>query len=166
MVRFHARRVRMMHDQGEEGKSANARAAPFKDHFSGHARAYASARPTYPPELFAWLAGLAPRRALAWDCATGNGQAARMLATHFARVIATDASAEQITNAVPDPRIEYRVAAAEAPGLHANSVDLVAIAQAVHWLDRPRFYAAARTALVPEGLIAVWSYGLFTLDPN
>ncbi|MGH8427078.1 MAG: class I SAM-dependent methyltransferase [Gammaproteobacteria bacterium] len=137
----------------------------FKDHFSGHAAAYAEARPGYPPELFAWLAGAAPKRALAWDCATGNGQAARALAEHFRRVIATDASAEQIANAFPHPGIAYRVAPAESPGLEPESVDLVTVAQAVHWFDRPRFYAAAQAALAPGGLIAVWSYGLFTIEP-
>jgi len=28
----------------------------FKDHFSGHADSYREARPTYPDELFGWLA--------------------------------------------------------------------------------------------------------------
>jgi len=139
--------------------------SPFKDHFSAHATSYAAARPDYPPELFAWLAGQAPAHGLAWDCATGNGQAARALAGHFKQVIATDASAEQIARAVPQPGIEYRVAAAESPGLDPQSADLVTVAQAVHWFDRPRFYEAARRILRPGGLIAVWSYGLFAIDP-
>lgn len=137
----------------------------FKDYFSGHASSYAAARPDYPPALFAWLAGQAPAQELAWDCATGNGQAARALARHFGHVIATDASTEQIANAVPHPGIDYRVATAESPGLDPGSVDLATVAQAVHWFDRPRFYAAASRALRPGGLIAVWSYGLFTIDP-
>lgn len=138
----------------------------FKDHFSGHAAAYAAARPDYPPELFAWLAARAPARDSAWDCATGNGQAAVALAGHFRRVLATDASAAQIVRAAPGPgNIDYRVAPAETPGIELESVDLVTVAQAVHWFDRPRFYAAARQALRPGGLIALWSYGLFTIDP-
>lgn len=138
----------------------------FKDHFSGHASAYAAARPDYPPELFAWLAGKAPARNRAWDCATGSGQAAVELANHFAEVIATDASAEQIANAVPRPGIEYHVAPAEAPGLAARSIDLVTVAQAAHWFDRPRFYAAAREVLRDGGLVALWGYGLFEIDPG
>src|SRR5204863_7244503 len=85
----------------------------FKDHFSGHATDYRAFRPAYPPELFAFLASSAPARDLAWDCGTGNGQAAVGLAGHFARVLATDASAEQIAQAEPHPRVEYAVAAAE-----------------------------------------------------
>ncbi|MGH8126977.1 MAG: class I SAM-dependent methyltransferase [Gammaproteobacteria bacterium] len=140
--------------------------ASFKNHFSGHAAAYAAARPDYPTELFTWLAAMAPARGCAWDCATGNGQAAQALAEHFERIIATDASAEQIANAAPHPRVEYRVAPAAAPGLEPSSIDLVTVAQAVHWFDRPHFYDAATQALRQEGLIAVWSYGLFTIDPE
>lgn len=139
--------------------------ASFKDYFSGHAAAYAAARPDYPTELFAWLAAMAPARGCAWDCATGNGQAAQALAQHFERVVATDASTEQIANATVHSRVEYRVAPAEAPGLEPASVDLVTVAQAAHWFDRPRFYDAAAQALRRNGLIAVWSYGLFTIDP-
>lgn len=138
----------------------------FKDHFSAHAAQYAGARPRYPRELAEWLAGAAPGRALAWDCATGNGQAAVALAEHFERVLATDASAEQLRHAFAHPRVEYRVAPAEAPALDPGSVDLVTVAQAVHWFDRPRFYAAARRASRPHGLVAVWCYGLFRLDPD
>lgn len=136
----------------------------FKDHFSGHATAYASARPDYPRELFRWLGGKAPARNRAWDCATGNGQAAVALADYFKAVIATDASARQIANAVPRDRIEYRVARAEAPGLKAGSADLVTVAQAAHWLDRERFYASARHVLRRGGLLAIWGYDLLQVD--
>lgn len=155
-----------MTDARKNRKSRMTESTDFKDHFSAHAEAYAAARPGYPPELLAWLAEETPSRDCAWDCATGNGQAARGLAEHFDHVIATDASAEQIANATRHPRVEYRVAPAEAPGLETASVDLITVAQAVHWFDRPRFYAAARAALRTNGLIALWSYGLFTIAPE
>ncbi|HYP69230.1 MAG TPA: class I SAM-dependent methyltransferase [Thiobacillaceae bacterium] len=131
----------------------------FKDHFSTGSPDYAAFRPNYPPALFAWLAGLCRRRELAWDCATGNGQAALELAHHFKQVIATDASAQQIEAAKHLPGVEYRVAAAEASGLKTISVDLIAVAQAVHWFDLERFYAEARRVLHPGGVIALWGYG-------
>ncbi len=65
----------------------------FDDQFSSQARAYAAHRPRYPAELFADLAALTPDHNLAWDCGTGNGQAAIGLARHYRRIAASDASA-------------------------------------------------------------------------
>ncbi|NJC88504.1 MAG: class I SAM-dependent methyltransferase [Desulfuromonas sp.] len=136
----------------------------FKDHFAPVAASYADFRPTYPPALFAWLASLVPRHELAWDCAAGSGQASSDLAAHFARVVATDASPAQIAAAVPHPRIDYRVAPAEASGLPAASVDLVTVAQALHWFDLAGFYAEVRRVLHPGGVLAVWTYGVLTIE--
>ncbi len=133
--------------------------APFKDHFSTVAPDYARYRPHYPAELFQFLAALAPRRLLAWDCATGNGQAAVLLATHFQRVVATDASVAQLANAQRDPKVDYRAASAEASGLEEDSVDLITVAQALHWFDIPRFFAEAGRVLRLNGVLAAWCYG-------
>ena len=136
----------------------------FADHFSRVAGAYAENRPRYPDGLFEWLAAIAPRRELAWDCATGNGQAALGLAPYFDRVVATDASAAQIAAAHPHPRVEYRVAPAEASGVAAGSVDLITVGQALHWFDRPAFYEEARRVLGPGGVVAAWTYGASSFD--
>ena len=136
----------------------------FPDHFSGVAPAYAEYRPLYPDALFDWLARIAPGRERAWDCATGSGQAAVPLALRFDAVVATDASAGQIASAARNPRIEYRVATAEASGLDAGSVDLVTVAQALHWFDRPAFYAEVRRVLRPGGVLGAWTYGHPVLD--
>jgi ubiquinone/menaquinone biosynthesis C-methylase UbiE len=136
---------------------------PFKDHFSAVAANYAQYRPRYPRELFDYLRAIAPRTDRAWDCACGSGQATLELAERFAVVTATDASAGQIAEAPPHPRITYRVAPAEASGLPDQSADLVTVAQAVHWFDLDRFYAEARRVLAADGIIAVWSYGAHQL---
>ncbi|MHB1590464.1 MAG: class I SAM-dependent methyltransferase [Sulfuricella sp.] len=136
----------------------------FNDHFAPVAASYASFRPGYPEALFAWLAEIAPGDGLAWDCAAGSGQASRDLAVHFRHVIATDASAAQIDAAVAHPGIEYRVAPAEACGLAGASVDLITVAQALHWFDLDRFYAEARRVLKPAGVLAVWTYGVFAVE--
>src|SRR5436305_12719724 len=96
----------------------------FKDHFSGHAAEYAQLRPHYPDELFEHLASISPRHELAWDCATGHGQAAVGFARHLEKVIATDASAQQIKSSEPEERISYRDAPAEASGIERASGDL------------------------------------------
>jgi len=132
----------------------------FKDHFSACARAYRHARPTYPLALFDWLADAAPGRKLAWDCATGSGQSARALAAHFDTVVATDASSAQIDHAIRHPRVAYRRAPAESSPLASCSVDLITVAQAVHWFDTERFFHEALRVLVRRGVIALWSYGL------
>ena len=138
----------------------------FKDHFSPLAQGYARYRPGYPAQLFAWLAEAAPGRTLAWDCATGSGQAALGLAPHFDAVVATDASAEQLENAEPHANITYRVAPAEASGIEAGAVDLVTVAQALHWFDLPAFYAEVERVLRPGGMLAVWTYNLLSVSPG
>src|SRR5438093_13000971 len=99
----------------------------FKDHFSRQAADYAKFRPGYPRELFDYLGSIAPSRQPAWDCGTGNGQAAVGLAAVFDHVIATDASEKQIANAQPHERIEYPVAPAEDSGLESGSIDLIMV---------------------------------------
>lgn len=136
----------------------------FADHFSRVSAGYAASRPRYPPELFSWISARAPGHDLAWDCATGSGQAAVGLAAHFVRVVATDASAEQISHATAHPRIEYAVAPAEASGLDPASVDVITAAQALHWLPRDRFFDEARRVMKPGGLIAAWGYHVPRLD--
>lgn len=138
----------------------------FKDHFSGHADRYAQYRPDYPPGLFTYLAALAPARTCAWDCGTGNGQAARALAAYFDRVVATDASTQQIEHAPPHPRVHFAVAPAEASPLPDASADLITVAQALHWFDAPRFMAEAQRVGKPEAVLAVWTYTMATVSPE
>lgn len=138
----------------------------FKDHFSGHAGSYVRARPGYPAALFSWLAEQCEQRGLAWDCATGNGQAAVALAERFRNVIATDASETQVDNAIALDNVEYRVAPAEQSGIDDNSCDLVTVAQALHWFELEKFYAEARRVLKANGLLAAWGYRLTRVTPE
>jgi SAM-dependent methyltransferase len=137
----------------------------FKDHFSRQAADYAKFRPRYPREMFEYLGTIAPSRKLAWDCGTGNGQAAVGLASVFDRVIATDASQNQIANVESHKRVEYRVTAAEESGLESSSVDLIMVAQALHWFDLDRFYAEARRVLEHNGVLAASAYNLMHIEP-
>jgi SAM-dependent methyltransferase len=128
----------------------------FIDKFSERAAGYCRARPTYPPQLFAALAALAPGRDLAWDCGTGNGQAARALAAHFAAVHASDPSADQIAQAEPTDRVTYHVERAENGSLADGTADLVVAAQALHWFDLDLFYGQCARVLKPGGILAAF----------
>jgi SAM-dependent methyltransferase len=136
----------------------------FKDHFSKQAAGYAKFRPRYPQKLFDYLGSIAPSRQLAWDCATGNGQAAVGLASVFDYVIATDASEKQIVNAQPHEIVDYRLALAENSGIGSETIDLIMVAQALHWFDLDRFYAEVRRVLKPDGVLAASAYNLLHIE--
>lgn len=138
----------------------------FKDHFSGHADRYGTFRPTYPAALFKYLASLPSQHDLAWDCATGNGQAAVGLAPYFRSVLATDASQKQLDVAVPHEGVCYRTAPAENSAIPSGTVDLVTVAQALHWFDLPAFYNEVRRVCGPGGIFAAWCYQLHTITPE
>jgi SAM-dependent methyltransferase len=139
--------------------------ARFSDHFSRDSSSYAKFRPRYPIALFEWLAGLVPLRHLAWDCATGNGQAATHLARYFDRVIASDPSRGQLRAATRVPGLHYVAALGEWSALAAGRVNLVTVAQAYHWLDHPRFFAEVDRIIAPGGVLAVWFYGSLRTTP-
>lgn len=141
--------------------------AGFKDLFSKQSKEYAASRPTYPKALFEFLAGLVEHRGLAWDCATGNGQAAAALAEYFDSVVASDASKKQIENARAgnSPNVHFKVFSAEKPDLADASVDLVTVAQALHWFCLDDFYREVRRVAKKDAVIAAWTYGLHSISP-
>lgn len=138
----------------------------FEDHFSKLAETYSKYRPNYPPALFEYFAGCCKSHNQAWDCGTGNGQAALELTKYFDNVLATDASKDQIEYAQHHPKITYRVELAEKVSLEDSSTDLVTVAAAVHWFDFEKFYGEVKRVLKPEGIIAVWGYHLFSISPE
>ncbi|KGM53823.1 hypothetical protein N800_03455 [Lysobacter daejeonensis GH1-9] len=157
----------------------------FKDHFSGIADAYAAARPEYPDALFDAIALHVPATARVWEPGCGSGQATRGLVARFAHVHATDPSARQLaqhwacaddgglgaatspghdvsTHPGPlrssDPRVSLAVEPGERTDLAEASVQLIAVAQALHWFDRPKFFAECQRVLAPGGVLAAWGY--------
>ena len=137
---------------------------PFTDHFAGVAEQYARFRPGYPAALFDFLATLTPDTRLAWDCGTGTGIAALPLAERFDAVMATDASAAQLAQATPHPGVTYRVSREGQSGLPDGEASLVTAAQAAHWFDLDAFYREVDRVLKPGGVLAMWCYGLLSID--
>jgi SAM-dependent methyltransferase len=151
--------------------------AKFHDHFSERASGYAIYRPTYPPELVDFLFDLTSKESdretsvsrsgstpTVWEAGCGSGQLTGALAQRFSRIVATDASPEQIAQARPLPEVEFRVARAEASGLPDQSVDLAIAAQAAHWFDLENYYAEVRRVVSLGGYIALITYGIHVTD--
>jgi len=140
--------------------------ATFSDNFSKHASIYAKFRPSYPYELYNYLHSLTTQHTLAWDCGTGNGQSAIHLADFYDQVFATDPSESQLKNAFAHDRVMYKVEKAEETSLADQSVNLITVAQAVHWFDFDVFYQQVNRVLKPDGIIAVWAYGVPNITPE
>ncbi len=138
--------------------------ATFNDNFSKQASIYAQYRPSYPHELYDYLSELTPTHELAWDCGTGNGQSAIHLADFYDLVYASDPSEAQITNAFAHDRVTYKIEKAEESTLKDQSVDLVTIAQAIHWFDYDKFYNEVKRVLKKGGIIAAWAYGIPSIN--
>jgi SAM-dependent methyltransferase len=135
-----------------------------KDYFSQQSAAYAAFRPTYPPALYESILRHVKGRSCAWDCGTGNGQVARHLAAHFESVYATDISPQQLMHAYRAKNIFYSQVPAEKTEFPDQQFDLITVAQALHWFDLPQFYREVRRTARTGGLLAVWGYGLLTID--
>jgi len=130
-----------------------------KNAFSNQAQWYAQYRPHYSPELFDFILSHVIGRGKAWDCGTGSGQVARVLANEFDIVEGTDISVEQLEQAVKKPNINYTHTPAENTTFENNSFDLITVAQAIHWFDFDAFYEEARRTSKEAALLAVIGYG-------
>lgn len=140
--------------------------ASTNDYFSEQSNWYAQYRPTYPEPLYQEIVSHVRNKAVAWDCATGNGQCAARLAKDFTRVVATDKSWDQLAKAAPASNIHYMLAAAEQTPFVSNTFDLITVAQALHWFNTNAFFEEVRRVGKPGGIIACWGYGeAFTASP-
>ena len=136
----------------------------FKDHFSKNSEEYKQFRPKYPAELFSYLASVSNQHQKAWDCATGTGQSAVSLAEYFSTVIATDASETQIKNAEKKQGVSYQIATAENSNIETSSIDLITVAQAVHWFNIDDFSKEANRVLKNNGVLSVWTYNFLSVQ--
>lgn len=133
----------------------------MKDLFSAQAGAYKKFRPVYPQALYEYILTYVTERECALDVATGNGQAAVVLANYFENVYATDISAAQLANAEKKKNIKYVQCAAEQSFLKPHTVDLITVAQAYHWLQHEAFAIEVKRIARQDAVIAVWLYDRF-----
>ena len=138
----------------------------MQDRFTHLAVKYAHYRPGYPPEMAEYLASLTDGHKFAWDCATGNGQAAVLLAPYFEQVLATDISPGQVLHARPKENIVYALAQAEQAPTPNKAVDLITVAQAIHWFDFEAFYQEVERVLKPGGILSAWGYDQPEIAPE
>jgi hypothetical protein len=136
------------------------------DRFSAQAADYARYRIDYPAALYDWLLPQVPARERAWDCATGNGQVAAVLADSFVRVDATDLSENQLAQALPRHNIHYQTARAEQTPFPNQRFDLITVAQAVHWFEPEAYHAEVRRVARAGAVLAEWGYGLVEVSPE
>ena len=138
--------------------------AYFHDNFSKHSANYAKYRPGYPRELYDFISGNVKNKQAAWDCGTGNGQAAKELAKTFEKVFATDISQQQIENAGQRENIFYSVEPVEQTTFSDNSFDLVTVAQALHWFRFDNFYTEVKRVAKSGAIFAAWTYSLLRIS--
>ncbi|WP_046246213.1 class I SAM-dependent methyltransferase [Hymenobacter terrenus] len=136
------------------------------DRFSAQAAEYARYRIDYPAALYEWLLPQVACRERAWDCATGNGQVAVVLADHFVRVNATDLSETQLAQATPRSNIHYQHARAEQTPFPSQRFDLITVAQAAHWFEPKAYHQEVRRVARPGAVLAEWGYGLVQVSPE
>ena len=121
---------------------------------------YKKFRPTYPDQLYAKIfnyAGVESRK-FGVDLGCGTGQATKVLAKHYERVLGVDPSLSQIENAFQAPNIEYKVGMADEIPAENTTADIITIAQTMHWLNQESVYKEVNRVLVPGGTLAIWGY--------
>ena len=131
-------------------------AAGFSD-----AADYEAARPSYPPDVVAWLVEnlrIGPGRRVV-DLAAGTGKLTRLLAPAGADLIAAEPVAGmRDTFRSILPRVPIIGTTAEQLAFRAASLDAVTVAQAFHWFDHERAIAELARALKPGGRVGlVWN---------
>jgi ubiquinone/menaquinone biosynthesis C-methylase UbiE len=134
--------------------------------FGRQAATYAKGRPSYPPDLFDWIAAQVPEHSLALDVGTGSGQAAMALTEHFDHVIATDLSDAQIAAAPDHPQITYRATSANQSTLDNDTANVVTVATALHWFATPEFWIEVKRVTKSGGLFCAWTYHRADVDAD
>ena len=132
---------------------------PFR--VSDDAEAYQRFRPRYHDKPCAAIAARIGTRAdlKAVDVACGTGHSTTALAKYFPNVVGIDVSLEMLNVARRDSALEFIEAEATRLPFADNSLDLLTVFMAFHWLDQEMFLAEARRVLKPGSYLALDNAG-------
>ncbi|KAF9137747.1 hypothetical protein BG015_002626 [Linnemannia schmuckeri] len=101
------------------------------------------------------------------DVGTGTGQVAVVLAEKFKQVHGVDASATMLSNAIQKSNVAYHVAKGEDLGvIETSSVDVLTVAQAMHWFHHPTFFSEVKRVLKPRGTFAAVGYSFVIFEDH
>jgi SAM-dependent methyltransferase len=140
----------------------------FEPRFGQVAEEFQRYRPDYPSELFGHILDAVPpeHRRRAMDLGAGTGKATRALMPHFAEVIAVEPDAQMAAKLAEQfPGAMIRNVPAERCSQPPETVDLVTIANALHWMEAERVFANVRSWLRRGGVLAVFDRPLPKTTP-
>ncbi len=141
--------------------------------FNALAEQYNAYRPHYPAEALLFLVTLGELEGTSdvADIGTGTGRIALELAKYVRLVYAVDTASVMLDqlqiSAEEEGRSNIRTieAPGEATGLQNESLDLVTLAQAFHWMDKPSALKEAWRILKPgKSLVLLWNQITNTKD--
>ncbi len=127
---------------------------------------YTHYRPQYPNDLFKYLRSIVNDNKYVLDCGAGSGQATQGLSKNFKYIIATDISLELLSKAPSLSNVLYVQSVAEKIPVRSQSMDLICIAQALHWFPLNKFYDEMTRILKPKGVITAWCYNQSVIEKN
>lgn len=131
----------------------------FQSRFGHAAAEFERYRPEYPRELFERILAVVPARdrERAIDLGAGTGKATRALLPHFREVVAVEPDPGMAAKLKEDlPAVIVRNETAEDFSEPPSTVDLVTIANALHWMDAPRVFSNVHSWLRPHAIFAVF----------
>lgn len=140
----------------------------FQPRFGHAAAEFERYRPEYPPTLFERILAAVPadRRERTVDLGAGTGKATRALLPHFREVIAVEPDPGMAAKLKEDlPTVIVHNITAEDFSQPPSTVDLVTIANALHWMDAPRVFANVHGWLRPDAIFAVFDRPLPKTTP-
>ena len=137
----------------------------FTQRFTGRVEAYKRFRPRYPAailEILQMKCGLTPETMVA-DVGAGTGMLAEVFLANGNRVFAIEPNAEMRAACreleESYPKLTCIDGTAEATGLPASSIDLVAAGRAFHWFDPAKSKTEFRRVLRGESWVALLGLG-------